>query len=125
MTNPLAACFAHPVAIGKRDLAIREAIQPILDASSFVPPPLLEVGSIRMLVELAQLGHHVSVMTPIGAHNVIGNGTLVFRPLDDPGLPANRFGLMVRVSAGLHFAPAVFYEHAKEHFRAIELPGTI
>jgi DNA-binding transcriptional LysR family regulator len=121
----LAACFSHPVAIGKRDLSIREAIQPILDASSSVPPPLLEVGSIRMLVELAQLGHHVSIMTPIGAHNEIGSGSLIFRPLENPGLPANRFGLMVRASAGLHFAPAVFYEHAKEHFRTVELPGTV
>lgn len=121
----LAACFKHPVAIGTRELSIRRAIQPILDASVSVPPPLLEVASIRMLVELAQLGRHVSVMTPIGAHSEIAAGALVFRPLEDEGLPTNRFGLMVRAGAGLHFAPAVFYEHAKAHFRSLELPGAV
>lgn len=121
----LADCFAHPVALGTSELSIRRAIQPILDASVSAQPPLLEVASIRMLVELAQLGHHVSVMTPIGAHNEISRGLLVFRPLDEPGLSTNRFGLMVRAGAGLHFAPAVFYDHAKEHFRSLELPGTV
>jgi DNA-binding transcriptional LysR family regulator len=121
----LADCFVHPVAIGTRELSIRRAIQSTLDASASVPPPLLEVGSIRMLVELAQAGHHVSIMTPIGAHTEISSGALVFRPLDDPGLSTNRFGLMVRARAGLHFAPAVFYDHAKEHFRSLELPGTV
>jgi DNA-binding transcriptional LysR family regulator len=121
----LADCFAHPVALGTSELSIRRAIQPILDASVSARPPLLEVASIRMLVELAQLGHHVSVMTPIGAHNEISRGSLVFRPFDEPGLSANHFGLMVRAGAGLHFAPAVFYDHAKEHFRGLELPGTV
>lgn len=121
----LADCFAYPVAIGTGELSIRRAIQPILDASASVPPPLLEVGSIRMLVELAQTGHHVSITTPVGAHNEIGSGALLFRPLDDPGLSTNRFGLMVRAGAALSFAPAVFYDQAKEHFRSVELPGTV
>lgn len=121
----LADCFAHPVAIGTRELSIRRAIQPNLEAAATARPPLLEVGSIRMLVELAQAGHHISIMTPIGAHHEIGSGALVFRPLSDPGLSTNRFGLMVRTGAGLHFAPAVFYDHAKEHFRSLELPGTV
>lgn len=120
----LADCFAHPVAIGTHALSIRRAIQPTLDASASVRP-LLEVGSIRMLVELAQAGQHVSIMTPIGAHSEIASGALVFRPLDDAGLSANRFGLMVRAGADLHFAPAVFHDHAKEHFRGLELPGTV
>ena len=107
---------------GARALDTHE-VQPILDASPSVPPPLLEVGSIRMLVELAEAGHHVSIMTPIGAHNEISRGSLLFRSLDEPGLSANRFGLMVRAGTDLHFAPAVFYEHAKEHFRGLELPG--
>jgi DNA-binding transcriptional LysR family regulator len=121
----LSACFRHPVAVGKRDLSIREAIEPILQDSLAIRSPLLEVGSIRMLVELAQIGHHVSIMTPIGAHNEISEGELVFRPLEDRRIPINRFGLMVRSGRTLHFAPAVFYDHAKEHLRAIRLPGTI
>jgi DNA-binding transcriptional LysR family regulator len=119
----LAKCFSHPVAVGRPELSIREAIQPILDRSFSIRPTLLEVGSIRMLVEFAQIGHHVSIMTPVGAHHEISNGNLLFRPLEDRGLPVNRFGLMVRSTANLHFAPAVFYDYAKEHFRNVQLPG--
>jgi DNA-binding transcriptional LysR family regulator len=121
----LNACFAHPVAVGKRELSIREAIQPLLDGMHSARPPLLEVGSIRILVELALLGHHVAIMTPIGAHNEIAGGELIFKPLQDARLPINRFGVMVRSSANLHFAPAVFYDHARQHFQSVELPGAV
>lgn len=121
----LADCFLHPVAIGRRELSIREAIQPILDQMPNRRPPLLEVGSIRMLVELAAIGHHVAVTTPIGAEREIAEGRIIFKPLTDAALPTNRFGLMVRASADLHFAPAVFYDLAREHFAMLELPGTV
>jgi DNA-binding transcriptional LysR family regulator len=121
----LAACLLHPIAVGKRELSIREAIEPILQESLFPRSPLLEVGSIRMLVELAQIGHHASIMTPIGAHNEIHDGKLIFRPLEGRRLPVNRFGLMIRSGGSLHLAPAVFLDHAKEHFQTIRLPGTI
>jgi DNA-binding transcriptional LysR family regulator len=121
----LAACLAHPVAVAKPEISIREVIEPFLQRSALARPPLVEVDSIRMLVELAQIGHHASIMTPIGAQNEIQSGALLFRELEDPGLPTNRFGLMVRAGGNLHFAPAVFYEHAKHHFEAIELPGAI
>lgn len=121
----LATCFAHLVAVGKRELSIREAIEPLLEQANMAVSPMLEVGSIRMLVELALIGRHVSITTPIGAQEEIRNGALLFKLLEDPGLPTDRFGLMVRTGADLHFAPAVFYEHAKTHFAKIELPGTI
>ncbi|MDF2811579.1 MAG: LysR family transcriptional regulator [Microvirga sp.] len=121
----LAACIAHPMALAKPDSSIRNLIEPFLQKSAPVLPPLVEVDSVRMLVELALLGDRVSVMTPIGAQNEIRSGALLFRPLEDVGLPTNRFGLMVRAGVRLHFAPAVFYDHAKQHFSNLELPGSI
>ncbi len=124
-TVTLAACLAHNVAVAKPEISFREVIEPFLQRMAISRLPLVEVDSIRMLVELAQIGHHISIMTPIGAQNEIQRGELVFRPLDEPGLPTNRFGLLVRAGGNLHFAPAVFYEHAKQHFEAIQLPGTV
>jgi hypothetical protein len=49
-----------------------------------VRPPLPEVGSIRMLVEFAQIVHHVSITTPIGAPDEIGNGGILFRSIFEP-----------------------------------------
>ncbi len=121
----LAACIAHPLAVAKPEISIRDVIEPFLQQSALVPPPLVEVDSIRMLVELALIGGYASVMTPIGVQNEVRSGALVFRALEDPGLPTNRFGLMVRAGKSLHLAPAVFYDHAKYHFSSLELPGEV
>lgn len=121
----MAQCLEHPLAIGKPEISIREVIEPFLHASAAIIPPLVEVDSIRMLVELALGGHYASVMTPIGAQNEIANGSLVFRPLQDGGLPTNRFGILVRSGSVLHLAPAIFFEHAKSYFEGLALPGAI
>ncbi len=124
-TVTFASCLAHNIAIGKPEISIREVIEPFLQENAFMRQPFVEVDSIRMLVELALIGNHVAIMTPIGAQNEIQRGDLIFRPLADRDLPTNRFGLMVRAGGNLVFAPAVFYKHAKQHFEAIELPGTV
>lgn len=121
----MAQCLEHPLAIGKPEISIREVVEPFLHASAAIIPPLVEVDSIRMLVELALGGHYASVMTPIGAQNEIANGSLVFRPLQDGGLPTNRFGILVRSGSALHMAPAIFFEHAKSYFEGLALPGAI
>jgi DNA-binding transcriptional LysR family regulator len=120
-----ANCVAHPIAVAKREISIRELIEPFLQGSALGMLPLLEVDSIRILVELAHIGHYASIMTPIGAHKEIAGGSLAFRLLEDLGLPTNRFGLMVRPGGGLHFAPAVFHDHAKQYLNAIAFPGAI
>ena len=118
-------CIEHPLAVAKPEISIREVIEPFLRSSATILPPLVEVDSIRMLVELALGGHYASVMTPIGAQNEIERRLLVFRPLADGGLPTNRFGIMVRSGSALHLAPAIFYDHAKAYFEGLSLPGAI
>lgn len=121
----LATCLEHSIAIAKPEVSIRGVIEPFLRRTAFDLPPLVEVDSIRMLVELALVGGHVSIMTPVGAHNELAAGTLVFRALDEPGLPANQFSLLTRQDAMLQYAVAVFYEQAHEFLNSIELPGEV
>lgn len=121
----LADCLGHPIAVATPEISIRKVIEPFLQQSAQALPPLVEVDSIRMLVELALSGRYVSIMTPIGAQNEIGGGALVFRPLQEAGLPENRFGVMTRSGGALHLAAAVFLEHARAHFEGIELPGSV
>jgi hypothetical protein len=64
-------------------------------------------------------------MTPIGAQNEIADGRLIFKPLHDPDLPTNRFGILVRTGSALHLAPAIFFDHAKSYFDGLQLPGAI
>ena len=74
-----------------------------------------------MLVELAEMGHHVSIMTPIGAHNDIAEGRLLFRVLDGANLPTHRFGVMTCPGRQLHLSPLAFYRLAQEHFSDLKL----
>lgn len=118
-------CLGHPMAIARPEISIREVIDPFLQRSSSILPAMVEVNSIRMLAELALGGHYLSIMTPIGAQNEIASGKLVFKPLEDGGLPTNRFGILVRSGSALHLAPAIFFDHAKSYFDGVELPGAI
>lgn len=119
----IAQCLEHPLAVGKPEISIREVIDPFLRAAAPVTPPLVEVNSLRLLVELALTGHYASIMTPIGAQKELASGQLIFRRLDDPGLPTNRFGIMVRAASTLHLAPAIFFDHARAYFEALDLPA--
>lgn len=118
-------CLDHALAVARPEISIREVIEPFLRRSGVTLPPMVEVNSIRMLVELALGGHYLSIMTPIGAQNEIADGRLVFKPLTDNGLPTNRFGILVRAGSSLHLAPAIFFDHAKGYFEELQLPGAI
>ncbi|WP_121066490.1 LysR family transcriptional regulator [Chachezhania antarctica] len=118
-------CLSYPIAIARPEISLRGVIDPFLEQAGPSLPPIVEANSIRMLVQLALAGHYVSIMTPIGAQTELTKGQLCFRPLEDPGLPTNRFALLVRTRSSLHFAPAVFYEFAMERFASIELPGAV
>ncbi len=115
-------CLAHPLVVGTPKISIRAVIEPFLQREPSVPP-LVEVDSIRLLVELALTGAYAAIMTPIGAQAALARGELVFRPLAEPGLPLNRFALLSRSGGNLRFAGAVFHEHARRRLAEIDLPG--
>lgn len=121
----IAECLGHPLAIARPEISIRDVIAPFMQKATDMLPPMIEANSIRMLVELALIGNHVSITTPIGAQQEIAEGRLVFRPLEDEGLPTNHFGILLHPVNGLHFAPAVFYEHAKAYFDRLDFPGAV
>lgn len=118
-------CLDHALAVARPEISIREVIEPFLRRPGASLPPMVEVNSIRMLVELALGGHYLSIMTPIGAQNEIADGRLIFKPLSDSGLPTNRFGILIRAGSALHLAPAIFFDHAKSYFEGLQLPGAI
>ena len=63
----IADCMAHPLAVARPEISIRQVIMPFMQRVADMMPPMVEVNSIRMLVELALIGSHVSITTPIGA----------------------------------------------------------
>ncbi|MBU1174300.1 MAG: LysR family transcriptional regulator [Alphaproteobacteria bacterium] len=121
----IADCLTHGLAIPRPEISIRQVVMPFMQRAADLLPPVVEVNSIRMLVELALNGGHVSIMTPIGAQHEIAAGRLIFRPLEDKGLPTNRFGILIHPVNALYFAPAVFFEHAKAYFDTLDFPGSV
>lgn len=121
----LAECLEHPMAMATPEISIRKVVEPFLLQATRTLPPMVEVDSIRMLVELALTGRYVSITTPIGAQTDIAEGRLVFRPLSEEGLPENRFGVMMRSGGNLPLAAAVFLDYACNQFARIELPGSV
>jgi DNA-binding transcriptional LysR family regulator len=120
----LSECLLYPMAIATPEISIRKVVDPFLHMATPSLPPMVEVDSIRMLVELALTGRYVSVTTPIGAQGEIAEGRLVFRPLAEEGLPENRFGVLLRTAGSLPLAAAVFLDFARNQFSRIELPGS-
>lgn len=119
----LAECLHHPMAMATPEISIRRVVDPFLLQATHSLPPMVEVDSIRMLVELALTGRYASITTPIGAQADIAEGRLVFRPLAETGLPQNRFGVMQRAGGNLPLAAMVFLDYARNQFARIELPG--
>jgi hypothetical protein len=54
----IAACLAYPVAVAKPEGSTREVIETFLQPSALLRPPVVEVDSIRMHVDLVQIGRH-------------------------------------------------------------------
>ncbi|MCX5493968.1 LysR family transcriptional regulator [Kaistia dalseonensis] len=116
------ACFAHPVALPKRGLSIRDIIDPFMDHDRRAPRSYVEANSVRMLFELAKTGRYVAFITTLGIEREIASGDIVFRPIADKGLPLNRFAMVVKVGGGLRFAPAAFFDLAKTYFDTTDDP---
>ncbi|MDF3605804.1 LysR substrate-binding domain-containing protein [Paracoccus sp. DMF-8] len=76
-------CLGYPMAMATPEISIRKVVEPFLMQATNTLPPLVEVDSIRMLVELALTGRCVSITTPIGAQTDIAEGRLIFRPLSE------------------------------------------
>ncbi len=115
-----ATCFAHPFAVPRRGLSIREMIEPFLHQDASARRSYVEVNSIRMLFELAKTGRYLSFMTPLGIEQELASGDVVFRPIADKGLALNRFGMVIRAGGNLRFAPAAFFNLASHHFNQSE-----
>jgi DNA-binding transcriptional LysR family regulator len=108
----VADCLRYPLAIPSKGLSIRAA----LDGTA-----AMRLGSHRIAVEtntlafmraLARRGRHVAFQTMVGLGGDLAAGTLVFRPLADPDLAADRFALVSRADRTLKLAAATFHSFA-------------
>jgi DNA-binding transcriptional LysR family regulator len=106
----LAECLAYPVAWPAAGLSLRAVLESV-PASRNVEPQF-ECNSLRLMAALARRGSCIAFQTPIGIEQELAARELVWRPLVDRRLPADR--LMVVRRPGRRERPAAdaFLAHA-------------
>lgn len=110
----LATCMDHAVAWPARGMSLRSILDPVALARQPDFKPRFECNSLRLMASLAKRGQCIAFQTEIGIEQDVAAGSLVFIPLSDRMLAADR--LMVVRRPGQTGRPATdrFLELARQ-----------
>jgi DNA-binding transcriptional LysR family regulator len=114
----LAQCLDYPVAWPARGLSLRAILDKLQAAAKISPPHAFECNSLRLMAALARRGRCIAFQTGIGIEQEIADGTLVFMPLANRRIPADRLTIVHRPGSGAGPAAGVFLDLAVRHFSA-------
>jgi DNA-binding transcriptional LysR family regulator len=114
----LAECLAYPVAWPSRGLSLRAILDRATSAMTRQPQPAFECNSLRLMASLARRGSCIAFQTPIGIEQELEAGTLVFVPLSDRRLAADRLMIVRRPGRTGRLAADAFLALAKERLPA-------
>ena len=112
----LTDCLAHPVAWPAAGLSLKAVLESV-PAGRHVQPAF-ECNSLRLMASLARRSSCVAFQTPIGIEQDISAGTLVWVPLSDRRLPADRLMVVRRPGHKGRLAPDAFLDVALRHLPA-------
>lgn len=111
-----AHCLDYPVAWPAKGLSLREILDKMLGAAKKPPPRAFECNSLRLMAALARRGRCIAFQTAIGIEQEIADGTLVFVPLANRRMPADRLTIVHRPGSAAGLAAGVFLDLAVRHF---------
>lgn len=115
-----AHCLAYPVAWPARGLSLRAILDKLQAAAKIEPPHSFECNSLRLMAALARRGRCIAFQTRIGIEQEIADGSLVFVPLANRRIPADRLTIVHRRGSAAGLAAGAFLDRAVKHFQAIE-----
>lgn len=98
----LADCLSYPLAWPSRGLSLRALLERLPAAKRL--QPVFECNSLRLMASLARRGSCIAFQTPIGIEQELQSRALVWIPLHDKRLPADRLHVVRR--QGLKGRPA-------------------
>lgn len=120
----LADCLRYPLALPAKGLSLRTRIDAALSRLPGNIRTYVEANSLSFMRALTRRGAVVSFQTKIGLEADLAGGLLVFRPLSDAPLQADRLAVVTSSLRALGLAPGMFYDHAmlaiKEHLPLID-----
>jgi DNA-binding transcriptional LysR family regulator len=111
-----ADCLHYPVAWPARGLSIRAILDKLQASTKVSPPRAFECNSLRLMAALARRGRCIAFQARIGIEQEIADGTLVFVPLANRRIPADRLTVVHRRGSGSGPAAAAFLALAVKHF---------
>ena len=120
-TVSLRQCLQHPVAWPAPGLSLRTLLDPMVRQLKISIKPSFECNSLRVMAGLAANGACVAFQTVVGIERELAEGTLIFVPLSDKRLPADRLMLLRRQGLDGRTAANAFVEHARRHFSDAEI----
>ena len=111
-----AQCLQYPVAWPARGLSLRAILDKMTGKAA--PAHAFECNSLRLMAALARRGRCIAFQTRIGIEQEIAEGTLVFVPLANRRMPADRLTIVHRPGSGAGLAAGAFLNLALRHFSA-------
>lgn len=83
----LAECLQYPVCIADKDIVIRGLLERVAQTSRLTIDPILETNSVEIMRRMATAHGCITFISIFDMSEERTNGTLVYRPLDEPELP--------------------------------------
>lgn len=108
----LADCLRYPVALPAEGLSIRSRIDIVRNRIPGASKTYVEANSLRLMRALARDENVIGFQTQIGCEDDLEGGLLVFRPLSDAPLQADRLCVVTSSLRALALAPGMFFDHA-------------
>ena len=117
-------CLKFPVALPAEGLSLRTRLDLVRSHIPGASRTYVEANSLRLMRALAREEDVIGFQTLIGCEDDIAAGVLVFRPLTDAPLQADRLCVITSSLRALALAPGMFFDHAvlalKDHLPSID-----
>lgn len=105
-------CLRYPVALPAEGLSIRARIDVVRSRIPRASKTYVEANSLRLMRALAREDNVIGFQTLIGCEDEIASGHLIFRPLSDAPLQADKLCVVTSSLRALALAPGMFFDHA-------------
>lgn len=105
-------CLKFPVALPAEGLSLRTRLDLVRSRIPGASRTYVEANSLRLMRALAREEDVIGFQTMIGCEDDLASGSLVFRPLSDAPLQADRLCVITSSLRALALAPGMFFDHA-------------
>lgn len=105
-------CLKYPVAMPAEGLSLRTRLDIVRSRIPGVSRTFVEANSLRLMRALAREEQVIGFQTRIGCEDDLANGLLIFKPLTDAPLQADRLCVVTSSLRALALAPGMFFDHA-------------